>query len=244
MREKIRIKHNEKKVTNNKIKIILILAIFIISIILIYYFLKNDYKNLNFGNNMSNKSVEEIEEYILNISSYEAEIEVSVESNKNKNNYKLTQKYSTPNISKQVVVEPSNIAGIETIYDGNKLTINNSKLNLSTIYENYNYIVDNFLWLNSFIEDYKMGKEKGLTSLEAKNDLVIMETKTKNEDNKYICYKKLYIDKKTCKPTKLTIQDVNKKNHIYILYNEITVNGLQSKEVLAFKLDYTYKMIS
>lgn len=60
------------------------------------------------------------------------------------------QKYTTPNISKQEVIEPENIKGLETIYDGASLTINNSNLGLSSIYENYQYMVDNCLWIRKF----------------------------------------------------------------------------------------------
>lgn len=241
MREKTEYKSNTN--VNHKKKFFLIASILIIILLLIIFFIKNNYKKLEIGNNMSNKNIEEIEEYILNISSYEAKIEVTVESNKNTNKYVLSQKYGDPNISKQVVLEPSNIAGVETIYDGNKLVINNSKLNASTIYENYNYIVDNFLWLNSFIDDYKVGKNNNLTKLEEKDGVIKMETKSKNKENQYICNKILYVDKKTGKPTKLLVQDVNRKNLIYILYNEITVNGLQREEVLAFKLNQLDKKL-
>ena len=146
-----------KKQQNNKLNkkhfIWIIIIILIIVAIILYFFLKNDNKNSNLGNNLINKTLAEIEEYILNISSYEAEIEVQVESNKNQTKYVLKQSYISPNVEKQVVKEPSNIQGLETIYDGSKLTINNSKLNLTTIYENYEYLTDNFLWLNSFIGD-------------------------------------------------------------------------------------------
>jgi len=220
-------------------KIIGMIALIIIGIFL-YFFIKNAYKKFEFGNNISNKNIEEIEEYILDISSYEAMVEVTVESNKNTNKYVLLQKYSTPNVSKQVVLEPTNIEGIETIYDGEKLIINNSKLNVTSIYDNYNYIVNNFLWLNSFIEDYKSQKNNNKTKLYENDENIIMETKTNNEENKYIYNKTLYISKKTGKPTKLIVQDINKKNLVYILYNEITVNGLRNEEVLAFKLDKIY----
>ena len=42
---------------------------------------------------MSNKSADEIKEYILNISSYEAEVEINVISNKNQNKYKAKQQF-------------------------------------------------------------------------------------------------------------------------------------------------------
>ena len=46
-------------------------------------------KNLKIGNNSSSQ---EIVDYILNISSYETQIEVEVKSNKNSNKYKMKQK--------------------------------------------------------------------------------------------------------------------------------------------------------
>lgn len=209
---------------NKRILIIILLVVLILSIIILF-FIKNNYKNKNLGNNMSNKKIEEIEEYILNISSYEAKIEVTVESNKNTNKYVIEQLYQKGKMSRQTILEPSNIEGLETKYENGTLTINNSKLNLVTVYENYNYLVENCLWLDAFIQDYVENKSNNQTLISEENDIITMETKTRNENNRYIYYKKLTIDKKTGKPTKLIVQDMNQKNLVYILYNEITVNG-------------------
>lgn len=221
---------------NKKLIIIGVIATLVIITIILYFFLKNPNKNLNIGNNLSNKTLQEVEEYILNISSYEAEIEVSVESNKNKTKYVITQNYVSPNIEKQIVKEPSNIQGLETIYDGNKLTVHNSKLNLTTIYENYPYLTDNFLWLHSFIEEYRVAKANGeKTKLYEENNQIIMEVELSNS-NPYVASKKLVIDKITGSIQKLIVQDKNQKNLVYILYNEIKMNSLKKEEVLAFRL--------
>ncbi|MCI9245916.1 MAG: hypothetical protein HFJ30_02035 [Clostridia bacterium] len=221
---------------NKKLIIIGVIAILVIITIILYFFLKNPNKNLNIGNNLSNKTLQEVEEYILNISSYEAEIEVSVESNKNKTKYVITQNYVSPNIEKQIVKEPSNIQGLETIYDGSKLTVHNSKLNLTTIYENYPYLTDNFLWLHSFIEEYRVAKANGQkTKLYEENNQIIMEVEL-SSSNQYIASKKLVTDKITGSIQKLIVQDKNQKNLVYILYNEIKMNSLKKEEVLAFRL--------
>ena len=104
-----------KKISRKKL--IIIMCIIAISLIFIIFFTKNNYKNIKTGNNMSNKNIEEIEEYILNISSYEATIQVTIESNKSTNKYILSQQYMSPNKSKLIVLEPSNIAGLEIIND-------------------------------------------------------------------------------------------------------------------------------
>lgn len=98
----------------------------LIFILAICFFRKNDYKTAEFGNT-NIKSAENIKEYILNISSYEANITVEVTSNKNSNKYKLIQKYFEPNIFKQEVLEPSNIKGLTIQYDGTNLKIDNTR---------------------------------------------------------------------------------------------------------------------
>lgn len=211
---------------NKKIIFISILVLAVVSI-LIFILLKTNYKNKNFGNNMSNKNLEEIEKYILDISSYTAKMDVTVESNKNTNKYVMEQRYEKGKKSKQKILEPANIEGLEIIYEDNKLTINNAKDNLKTMYENYPNLMENCLWLNAFIEDYKTEKNEGKVSIVEKNGKVIMATKTRNENNRYIYSKELHIDKEAGKIEKLVVQDINKKNLIYILYNEITVNGVK-----------------
>ena len=93
----------------NKMILKITIAIVVIAVIaiIIYFFSRNVNKNSKMGNNLSNKTNQEIEEYILNISSYEAEIDVEVETNKNKTKYKIKQSYVAPNIEKQTILEPS-----------------------------------------------------------------------------------------------------------------------------------------
>lgn len=233
-------KKTGQKQISKKWLIIKIMSIFLIASLILYFSFKNINKNLNSGNNMSNKSIEEIEEYILNISSYEATIDVTIQSNKNETKYQIKQSFSSPNIEKQIVLEPRNIAGLETIYDGNNLKIHNTKMSASTIYENYPYVMNNYLWLNSFIEEYSEAKQNEKNAkLSEKNGLVCMEVNLEGV-SPYISHKKLLIDKETGNITKLVVQDKNKKNIVYILYNEIKINSLKSEEVLAFKLQDMY----
>lgn len=198
-----------------------IVIIILISIGILYFFTKNNYKTLEFGNNTI-KSVENIKEYILNLESYEAQIEVEVHSNKNVNRYKAKQYYQAPNIAKQELQEPESIKGLCITYDGTNLKLENTKLNLSKIYENYPYVTENNMWLSDFIESYK---KDNTGVLKEEENQIIMQVKMKNEANKSNIIKTLYVDKKTAKPTKLTIEDENKKMLVYILYNEIKMNS-------------------
>lgn len=147
-------------------------------------------------------------------------MEIEVESNKNSNKYVVRQSLEKGNISRQEVLEPSNIAGVITEFDGSNLKIMNNNLNLSTTFENYSYVVENKLWLNGFIEDYKKSNNSKVTS---KENEIILELKNEH-GNKYNIYRKLYIDKKNGKPTKMIVQDINQKTLVYILYSEIEIS--------------------
>ena len=199
-----------------KTKLVKIVLLIFIIIFFLIFFLKNNYKNIKVGNN----SIEEVEEYILNISSYEAKLELIVKSNKNTNRYIILQTYNKPDKTKQVVIEPENIAGLEVEYDGQNLILRNTKLNIEKVYENYKYLTDNFFTLETFIKEYEQLKNNK-TNLYEESENIIMEVEVNK--NKYVYKKTLYIDKNSLEPTKLMIQDINEENIVYILYNEIEI---------------------
>ena len=192
-------------------KICFFLMFFLIILVLIFYkfFNNNMAKNMKIGNNTTSQ---EIIESILNINSYETEIEVKVESNKNQNIYVIKQKYNGEDNNQQEVIEPSNIAGVRIIKEGKKLTLENTNLKLSSIYENYQYISNNDLDLSTFIKEYK---ENSKSNFKENKEEIIMKT-----SNKELC-----IDKKTGKPTKMEIVDTNKKISVYIVYREVIINS-------------------
>ncbi len=199
---------------NGKKKII-ILAVCIIILLIIFC----TYNFIKKGNTSINKSEEEIVDKILNIKSYNAKLDIEIETNKNKTKYVVKQNVENNN-STQEVLEPSNIAGVITKYDGTNLSIMNKKLELETVFKDYSYIAENRLWLNEFVEEFRNSENAKKTSTE--NEIVLEIQR--NKENKYNANKKLYIDKTTGKPKKMIVKDVNQKVIIYILYTEIEIS--------------------
>ena len=206
---------------NKKIKIFLIILLIIFVLI---FFMQMAYKSIKTGNNIS-KSSDDLIEYILNISSYEAKLEATIQSNKTTNKYVLEQYYLDPNYSKQVVKEPKNIENLEIIYNGNNLEIKNTNLSLSKIYENYSYLNENVLWLNFFIDNYRNNY-----NVEENNDEIILNTKIE----KYNYNAKLYICKKTSLPIKIEVLNNSNQTKIYIEYKEIKLNNIRENNIFAF----------
>lgn len=189
------------------------IIIFIIIILFLSFFCWKVIKKNRNGNNTNSQ---EIVDSILNIKTYKTKITAQVNSNKNKNIYIIKQEYTAENISIQEVLEPANIAGMRIIKDNEKITLENTDLNLSNVFENYKGLEENALDLICFIEDYKKNEE---SSFEENTAEIIM--KTKNKKNKNYQNKILYINKETKKPTKLIIEDNSKNIVINIQYNEI-----------------------
>lgn len=150
--KKIHMQYHQKQ-NSNKRKIIVITLI-IVSLLAIFFIKQNNKtaKILKIGNNSTSQ---EIVDYILNISSYETEIDVEVKSNKNSNKYKIKQKYINKENNEQEVLEPSNIQGVKIIKENNNLKIENTRLSLTRVIENYKDITQNNLDLISFIENYR-----------------------------------------------------------------------------------------
>lgn len=192
----------------NKIIIFVILVLIIISLKI---FLAMNNKKIETGNNDNNQ--------ILNMNSYKAKIEVTVVGNKNTNKYKMIQEYKKGEYCIQEIEEPENIRGVKIEYTDNTLAIKNTNLNLTNIYENYKYMTENNLFLNEFINDFNNSNN---SKKEETENEIILTTDCKSQENKYQIKKKLTINKKTNKPIKLEVQDINQNITVYILYNEIS----------------------
>lgn len=220
----------------NKKRKYIILFIVLISIIFLVIFINKTAKNSKIGKNSTSQ---EIVNYILNINSYQSEIEVEVKSNKNTNKYKINQIYVNDEKNIQEVIEPENIKGIKIIKEKNKIKIENTRLNLTKVIEDYKDITQNKIDLENFIKDFKNNTN---SKYKQENNMIIMETST-NIKNEYQKYENLYINKDTAKPEKMEILDTNKNTTIYIKYNKININNIDNENIYAFKIYDTSKNI-
>lgn len=237
LKKQIHTHHQETK--TNKRKTIIIIAIIILLVILAIFFIKNSNNTAKTSKIGNNSTSQEIIDYILNISSYETQIDVEIKSNKNSNKYKIKQAYINNETNTQEVIEPSNIQGVKIIKEGTNLKIENTKLSLTKIIENYPDITQNNLDLISFIESYKNNSN---SKFKEEDNQIIMETIAETENN-YQKYETLYISKETGTPTKMEIKDTNQNTTIYIIYNEIKINKIANEKIYAFKLFDTLKEI-
>ena len=192
--------------------VIIIIAFFLLIFCALYYNLQKN------GNTIINKK-EIIESLLENNLNYTAEIEVEVNSNKNTNIYKIKQE-EKENYSRQEVLDGESIKGLVVELNNKTLKITNTVLNLQKIYENYNNLSNNYLFLSSFIKDCK-DENNILEKIEDEENYIL---KVKTANNPYIKEKQLYISKKTNKPVKMIINNSYHKQKASIKYINIEIN--------------------
>ncbi len=199
----------------------------VLFLIFFLIFKQQDDKILKNGNTSNSGSIDEIESNLCQISYYQATIEVTVQSNKNTNTYTLKQEYEKQGeqeIAKQEVLLPENLKGVQIIKKQNQLEVKNTTLNLSKIYEKYQDMTKNDLWLDDFLEEYQESVSKQRSEEE---NVVIFQIDPNTSP--YQKQKKLYVSKETGKPQKLVVEDMNQKNKVYILYKEIEMRSVKEK---------------
>lgn len=193
-----------------------IVFVFVIICILIFIFIYYIFSNL--GNNKIRSQEEIVENLLNNISNYEANITVEVYSNKNKNIYDIYQLVDE-NSNKFIVNKPDEINGLTIEYEENKLIVKSSKINAEKIYENYEPIINNNMFLNVFSKDCK---DNTYNYKLEKNELII-EVKLDNSFNTYSKYKELHYDLASNIPKELIIKDNTQNVRIRIIYNDIKI---------------------
>ena len=99
------------------------------------------------------------------------------------------------------------------------LNMNSYKAKIEVTVVSNKYMAENNLFLNEFIDDFNNSSN---SKHEENENEIILSTDCKTQENKYQVKKKLTIDKKTNKPKKLEVQDINQNITVYILYNEIS----------------------
>ena len=203
-----------------KLRKIVVFVIIFLTIFGILY-----YKNFLFGNNISkNRSDKKIEQMLNSMGNYCAETSVTFSSNKTQNEYVIYQEVNG-DYSMQEVKKGENIEGVKIEQTGNNLKISNSKMNLEKVYENCDNFLNNAMFLNCFAEEYM--NEENQSSYSEENGEIILEITLNSNQNTYIKYKKLYVDAKTIKQTKLEIKDNTKKDTICINYNSVELKSVQ-----------------
>ena len=194
-------------------KIVFIFAIICIIIFSIFYYIF-----CISGNNMIRNKDEFVEDILENFEKYEANIDVTIVSNKNENKYNMKQIVDGEN-SKLIINSPENVKGLEIEIRDDNLKITNEKTNMKKVYENYKSVINSSLFINSFIEEFI----EFPTQIQENEKEIVVKVDLGTKNNTYTKFKELYLDKETKLPKKLIIKDNKQKINTSIIYNDIRI---------------------
>ena len=90
---------------------------------------------------------------------------------------------------------------------------------MEKVYENYECILNNSLFLNTFSNEFFNNNSK----IYEEDEKIVIEIKLPNNSNTYIKYKYLYLDAESYEPEKLVIKDITQNPYISIIYKDIEI---------------------
>lgn len=153
------------------------------------------------------------------LDSYSCIATISVCGNKSIKEYKASHYFKKPNYYKLQTLYPSNIEGKITIYDDDKIIIKNPKYKDELKFTHIG-IENRYLFVGDFLKNIFENEDLTISS---DKYFLILETNIPGSSF-YFNKQKIYIDKKTLKPNKLEIMDINLKKRFVVNYKEFKYN--------------------
>ena len=170
------------------------------------------------------KNTEDVQKLLMKLKTYKSDVIFAVTNNKSTNVYKAKHMYKFPDKYRIEIVEPSELGGQTTIYNGDKAYIFHPQLNTFLVTQNFHNSLDYSSFVGAFIEDFKNngGARFRLDSFQGKQ-CYVLEIPIKGE-NPYRALEKIWIDAVSIVPVKAEILDKNNKVSAQVLYENFEAN--------------------
>lgn len=170
------------------------------------------------------KNAEDVQKLLMKLKTYRCDVVFAVANNKSTNVYKERHMYKFPDKYRIEIVEPSELSGQTTIYNGGKAVIYHPQLKTYLVTQNYNNTLEFSSFIGSFIESFKNngGARFKLESFQDKQ-CYVLEIPVKGE-NPYRALEKIWIDAESIIPVKAEILDKDNKISAQVLYENFEEN--------------------
>ena len=175
-------------------------------------------------NHKTAKNTEDVQKLLMKLKTYRCDVVFAVTNNLSTNVYKAKHMYKFPDKYRIEIVEPSELNGQTTIYNGGIAYIYHPTLNTYLITENFNNSLEFSSFIGAFIESFKNNGGAGF-KLESFQDkqCYVLEMPIKGE-NPYRAFEKIWIDAERIIPVKAEILDKHNKVSAQVLYENFEEN--------------------
>lgn len=174
--------------------------------------------------NPTAKNAKDVQKLLMKLKTYRCDVVFVVTNNKSTNVYKAKHMYKFPDKYRIEIVEPSELNGQTTVYNGGKATIYHPQLNTYLVTQNYNNSLEFSSFIGAFIESFKNngGARFKLESFRDKQ-CYVLEIPIKGE-NPYRVLEKIWIDAEFIIPVKAEILDKDNNVSAQVLYENFEEN--------------------
>lgn len=177
------------------------------------------------------KSFEKTSKRLMELNSYTCNVTMRIANNKSTMEYKLKHYYKKPDKYKIEVLEPKELEGQITVYNGKQAFIYHPKINQFLATENFTGSVQHNAFIGSFLHYLNsLEKLKVRNQNIDKKDYFVLEFDISGR-NQYMCLQKIWIDTVAGVPVKSEIYDKDGNVTAELLYSDFVLNvKLQDKD--------------
>lgn len=168
--------------------------------------------------------IEKIHEKLTTMETYACIADLTYISNKGQNTYKTRQYYKMTGEYRIDIIEPEQVKGLVTLYDGKKVIQYNPRVLGEVVNEVPESKNTNEIFLGSFLKNYLQSEEVTLEVFNTKKEEYTVLEAVIPEGGKYLSTEKLWVSNKTLVPAQLVIYDTEGKERIIVKYGEFKYN--------------------
>ncbi len=174
-----------------------------------------------------------IQDQLLNMKGYACVGRISHQHYSQTNTYEVRQVYHIDGRYREEVTKPENLAGLTTVFNGDKIIQYNPKVGQSHVSELTNNDFRNQLFLGSFIKNYLQSEDVSIeVQASDPGQTTVLEAVIPG-GSRYMAWQRLWIDQKTYKPLQMIIYDKNDKEVVIVEFLEFTYNPQIDESIFA-----------
>ncbi len=174
--------------------------------------------------NTAEKTEKKLAEKYLDLKTYEAETNITYISSDQKTTFKTLQQANIDGRYRIEVIEPTQVSGSVTVFDGTKIYQFNEKVSKDIYVSTTENLERSEIFLTSFLKNYNNSDDVAVTVGTFNDSLYTILEANIGTEHPLIATEKLWINNETKLPEKLVIYDKNEVETIVVEYTTFEYN--------------------
>ena len=185
--------------------------------------------------NRHNLDASKIQDKLINMESYACLANVSHISDSTTNIYETKQVYQMDGKYRMEVIKPEHIAGLTTVFNGDKIIQHHTRLGKYYSCELVPDDLRNQVFLGSFVKNYLQSEDVSIRVQNMGPGLTTVLDAIIPGANKHMCLQRVWIDQKTYQPVRMAILNEEDKETVVIEFLEFTYNPKINESIFSLK---------